>query len=117
HASMVGAVRHAIEQAGGTAKDRARPSEVARLLLRQEPVRARIVDLGGTVPPIAAKTPRRRKSATAVAAPSATFASMLAPDTAARLAAVAFDQAAPESVRTAAAEALRAALDAREAGA
>lgn len=121
-----GSVREAVALCGGSAKSRRRPSEVARLLLQQEPVRARILALGGTLPaidptlmvaPVRPPAPMPPPMAPpAIPQPVAAVASVvaqvspaampLAPDTAARLAAVAFDCAMPPGVCLAALRAL-----------
>lgn len=104
------AVRAAIERVGGSEKAHARPGEVARRLLRQGPVRDRIAQLRGAPLPA---PPRPAVRAKHTAIPAACTASCLPPDTAARLAATAFDPAMPTGVARAAITALQAGIDAR----
>ncbi|PPD05844.1 MAG: hypothetical protein CTY28_15975 [Hyphomicrobium sp.] len=119
-------VREAVALCGGSAKSHRRPCEVARRLLLQEPVRARILELGGTLPtldPAMVVAPRqpnvpsresidRPEIPPPVADPSRDLAQvspvpiLLSQETAARLAAVAFDPAMPPGVGVAALTAL-----------
>ncbi len=115
-----GSVRAALERCGGSDKARRRPSEVARRLLMQEPVRRRIAELGGVPPPSPALAMPLPAPAVAVVPPlpvdpPPAAAEPIAPETAAKLVAVAFDPAMPPGVSRAAIAALRAALVARSA--
>lgn len=110
--SGAAAVRAALERVDGSRKAHTRPGEVARRLLAQQPVRDRIAELRGA--PVA--TPLRPAAlATRPETQAARSAIDLPPETAARLAAVAFDPASPVAAARTSIEALRAALDARHA--